>query len=130
LSPASLVFTRTLLGALLLVPLAAARGQLRPVLRRWPALLAFAVAELAAPWFLLNSAEQRLSSSLTGLLTAGVPLVGAVLGWATGGERLGPRRVLGLLVGVVGVAALVGLDLHVSDTLALVEMLGVAIGYA
>jgi drug/metabolite transporter (DMT)-like permease len=130
LSPASLVFTRTLLAALLLVPLAAARGQLRPVLRRWPALLAFAVAELAAPWLLLSSAEQRLSSSLTGLLTAAVPLVGAVLGWATGGERLGPRRVLGLLVGVAGVAALVGLDLHVNDALALVEMFGVAVGYA
>jgi drug/metabolite transporter (DMT)-like permease len=130
LSPASLVFTRTLLAALLLVPLAAARGQLRPVLRRWPALLAFAVAELAVPWLLLSSAEQRLSSSLTGLLTAAVPLVGAVLGWATGGERLGPRRVLGLLVGVVGVAALVGLDLHVNDALALVEMFGVAVGYA
>jgi drug/metabolite transporter (DMT)-like permease len=130
LSPASLVFTRTLLAALLLVPLAAARGQLLPVLRRWPALLAFAVAELAAPWFMLSSAEQRLSSSLSGLLIAAVPLVGAVLGWATGGERLGPRRVVGLLVGVVGVAALVGLDLHVNDTLALVEMFGVAVGYA
>jgi drug/metabolite transporter (DMT)-like permease len=130
LSPASLVFTRTLLAAVLLVPLAAARGQLRPVLRRWPALLAFAVAELAVPWLLLSSAEQRLSSSLTGLLTAAVPLVGAVLGWATGGERLGPRRLLGLLVGVVGVAALVGLDLHVNDALALVEMFGVAVGYA
>ena len=130
LSPASLVFVRTALAALLLVPLAGFRGQLRPVLRRWPALLAFTVAELAAPWLLLTSAERRLSSSLAGLLTAAVPMVGAVLGWASGGERLGPRRQLGLLVGILGVAALVGLDLHVDDTLALVEMLGVAVGYA
>jgi drug/metabolite transporter (DMT)-like permease len=130
LSPASLVFLRTALAALLLVPLAAARGQLGPVLRRWPALVAFAFVELAAPWLLLASAERRLSSSLTGLLTAAVPLVGALLGWATGGERLGPRRQLGLLVGVVGVAALVGLDLHVDDALALVEMAGVIVGYA
>ena len=130
LSPASLVFARTALAALLLVPLAAFRGQLRPVVRRWPALLAFAVVEVAGPWLLLNSAERRLSSSLSGLLTAAVPLVGAVLGWATGGERLGPRRQLGLLIGLLGVAALVGLDLHVDDTVALVEMLGVAVGYA
>jgi drug/metabolite transporter (DMT)-like permease len=130
LTPASLVFVRTALAALLLVPLAAARGQLRPVLRRWPALLAFAFVELAAPWLLLASAERRLSSSLTGLLTAAVPLVGALLGWVSGGERLGPRRLLGLLVGVVGVGALVGLDLHVDDALALVEMAGVVVGYA
>jgi drug/metabolite transporter (DMT)-like permease len=110
--------------------LALARGQLRPVLRRWPIVLAFAFVEMAVPWLLLGSAERRLSSSLAGLLIAAVPLVGALLGWATGGERLGPRRLLGLLVGIAGVAALVGLDLHVDDALALVEMVVVIVGYA
>jgi drug/metabolite transporter (DMT)-like permease len=130
ISPASLVFLRTGIAALLLVPLALARGQLRPVLRRWPIVLAFAFVEMAVPWLLLGSAERRLSSSLAGLLIAAVPLVGALLGWATGGERLGPRRLLGLLVGIAGVAALVGLDLHVDDALALVEMVVVIVGYA
>jgi drug/metabolite transporter (DMT)-like permease len=90
----------------------------------------FAFVEMAVPWLLLGSAERRLSSSLAGLLIAAVPLVGALLGWATGGERLGPRRLLGLLVGIAGVAALVGLDLHVNDALALVEMVVVIVGYA
>jgi drug/metabolite transporter (DMT)-like permease len=130
ISPASLVFLRTGIAALLLVPLALAQGQLRPVLRRWPIVLAFAFVEMAVPWLLLGSAERRLSSSLAGLLIAAVPLVGALLGWATGGERLGPRRLLGLLVGIAGVAALVGLDLHVDDALALVEMVVVIVGYA
>lgn len=130
ISPASLVFLRTGIAALLLVPLALVRGQLRPVLRRWPIVLAFAFVEMAVPWLLLGSAERRLSSSLAGLLIAAVPLVGALLGWATGGERLGPRRLLGLLVGIAGVAALVGLDLHVDDALALVEMVVVIVGYA
>jgi drug/metabolite transporter (DMT)-like permease len=130
LHPASLVFFRTALACLLLLPVAAARGQLRPLLRRWRPLLAFAAVEVAIPWLLLNTAEQRLSSSLAGLLIAGVPLVGALLGWATGGERLGPQRLLGLLVGLIGVAALVGLDLHVGDLWALVEIAGVAVGYA
>src|SRR5690349_12672532 len=130
ISPASLVFLRTGIAALLLVPLALARGQLRPVLRRWPIVLAFAFVEMAVPWLLLGSAERRLSSSLAGLLIAAVPLVGALLGWATGGERLGPRRLLGLPVGIAGVAALVGLDLHVDDALALVEMVVVIVGYA
>ena len=128
--PATLVFLRTAIAALVLVPIAAGRGQLRPVLRYWRPLLAFAAIEVAVPWLLLNTAETRLSSSLSGLLIAGVPLVGALLGWATGGERLGPQRLLGLLVGIVGVAALVGLDLHVGDVWALLEIAGVAVGYA
>jgi drug/metabolite transporter (DMT)-like permease len=130
LTPASLVFYRTAIAAVLLLPLAAARGQLRPLLPKWRPLLVYTVAELAVPWLLLSSAERRLSSSLSGLLIAAVPLVGALLGWLTGGERLGPRRILGLAVGLAGVAALVGLDLGRGDAAALAQMAVVAIGYA
>jgi drug/metabolite transporter (DMT)-like permease len=130
LEPATLVFFRTALAALLLLPLAATRGQLRPLLPYWRPVLAFAAIEVAIPWLLLNTAEQRLSSSLAGLLIAGVPLVGALLAWFTGGERLGPVRLLGLLVGLAGVAALVGLDLHFGDAWAVLEIAAVAVGYA
>jgi drug/metabolite transporter (DMT)-like permease len=130
LSPVSLVFLRTALGALLLLPLAGARGQLRPLLAKWPALVVYTAAEVAIPWLLLANAERRLSSSLSGLLIAAVPLVGAALGWATGTERLGTRRVLGLLVGLAGVAALVGLDLRGGDLPAVLQMAGVVVGYA
>jgi drug/metabolite transporter (DMT)-like permease len=130
LSPVTLVFLRTAVAALMLLPLAAFRGQLRPLLPRWRLLLIFAAVEVAVPWLLLSTAEQRLSSSLSGLLVAAVPLVGALLAWGTGGERLGPQRLLGLLVGLAGVAALVGLDLHVGDAWALAEMAVVVVGYA
>jgi drug/metabolite transporter (DMT)-like permease len=130
LTPASLVFLRTGVAALLLLPLAAARGQLRLLLPRWRPLVAYTVAELATPWLLLSHAEQRLSSSLSGLLIAAVPMIGALLGWVTGGERLGPRRQLGLLIGLVGVAALVGLDLGRGDIPALAQLGVVTIGYA
>jgi drug/metabolite transporter (DMT)-like permease len=130
LTPVSLVFARTALAALLLLPLAGARGQLRPLLRRWPALLAYTAAEVAIPWLLLANAERRLSSSLSGLLVAAVPLVGACLAWATGTERLGTQRVLGLLVGLGGVAALVGLDVSGGDVAAFAQMAVVAVGYA
>jgi drug/metabolite transporter (DMT)-like permease len=129
-TPVSLVFVRTALAALLLIPLAGARGQLRPLLSRWPALLAYTAAEVAVPWLLLANAERRLSSSLSGLLVAAVPLVGACLAWFTGSERLGPRRLLGLLVGLAGVAALVGLDLGGGDAAAFGQMAVVAVGYA
>ena len=80
---------------------------------------------------LLARAETKLSSSLTGLLIAAVPLVGALVVTLTGDrERLGGRRWLGLLVGIGGVAALVGLDVGQVDVVALVEIGLVAVGYA
>src|SRR5215475_557139 len=130
LTPATLVLSRTLIAAAILVPLVAIRGEIRPVLFSWKPLLAFAVTEMALPWFLISSAEQRLSSSLTGLLIAAVPLVAALIGWFTGGERLGTRRIVGLLVGFAGVAALVGLDVGHSNAVAVVQMAVVAVCYA
>jgi drug/metabolite transporter (DMT)-like permease len=130
MTPATLVLLRTAVAAVLLVPVAAAKGQLRPLGPKWRPLLAYTAVELAIPWLLLANAERRLSSSLAGLLLAAVPLVGAVLGWVTGSDRLDWRRMLGLAIGIAGVAALVGLDLGAGDVGALVQMALVAIGYA
>jgi drug/metabolite transporter (DMT)-like permease len=64
LSPASLVFLRTGIGALALLPIAIARGRLRELLPHWPGIVAFGLAEVAVPWLLLSDAERHLSSSL------------------------------------------------------------------
>lgn len=131
LSPVSLVFLRTGIAALLLVPLAAARGSLRPLLPHWRALLVYTLIEVTAPWLLLSNAERHLSSSLTGLLIAAVPLIAAVLGLFVGGDdRLDLRRAVGLVVGFVGVAALLGLDLSVIDAGSVAQVGLVALGYA
>jgi drug/metabolite transporter (DMT)-like permease len=131
LSPAMLVFARTAIAALLLLPIAAIRGELRPLLPYWAPVLAFAAIEIALPWLLLGVAEQRISSSLTALLIAGVPLVGAVIARTTGArERLGVQSGLGLLVGVVGVAAIVGLNLEGAGPGAIAAVGLVAICYA
>lgn len=131
MSPATLVLARTAVASLLLVPIALARGQVGPVLRRWGPLLAFALIEICLPWWLLGFAEQRLSSSLTGLLVAAVPLVGALLArYAPGHERLDRRRVAGLLVGLAGVAALVGFEVEGGDARAVVAVAVVAVAYA
>jgi drug/metabolite transporter (DMT)-like permease len=129
LAPVTLVFLRTGLAALLLVPLAARRGELRPLLSPWRPLLAYTAIEVALPWVLLSHAETKLTSSLTGLLIAAVPLVGALI-VSLSGERLGGRRWVGLLVGLGGVAAIVGLDLGNLNVLALVEIALVAVCYA
>jgi drug/metabolite transporter (DMT)-like permease len=131
MSPATLVFGRTAIAALVLVPIALLRSDFRPVLARWRWVVAFAVAEVGIPWVLLGSAEQHITSSLAGLLVAGVPLVGTVLAVATRGrDRIHRRGIVGLLVGLAGVAAIVGSNLGVSDPTALFEMIFVVVGYA
>jgi drug/metabolite transporter (DMT)-like permease len=130
LSPAMLVLARTGLASLLMVPLAAARDQLRLLLPRWRPLLVYTAVEICLPWVLLGYAEQRLSSSLTGLLVAAVPLVGAVLVTVTGHERLGSRNVVGLLVGFAGVSVLAGFDVDGSNSGAVAAVGVVAVCYA
>jgi drug/metabolite transporter (DMT)-like permease len=131
ITPATLVLGRTVIAAAILLPLALARVDLRPVLARWPWVVAFAAIEIAIPWVALGSAEQHLSSSLTGLLIAGVPLVGTVFAIATGGsDRLSRAGLVGLLIGLAGVAAIVGGDFATTDPSALVQIAIVVVCYA
>ena len=131
MTPASLVFLRTAIGAVLLVPMAFARREVAPVLPAWRWLIAYTVAELGIPWFLLSSAETRLTSSLSGLLVAAVPLIGAVLAWITRSEhRLDRRRLAGLGLGLIGVTVLLGFDISTRDLGAVAEVGLCAIGYA
>lgn len=132
-SPAALAGMRTLLAALVLLPLAARAGALRPALRSWPYVLAFGVLEMAIPWVLIGHAEIRVSSGFAGLVIAAVPMFGTLLAFLLGDRHALARvRVLGLATGFVGVGALVGLDSlggHV-DLLSVAELLTVAALYA
>ncbi len=131
LSPAMLVLARTTVAALLLLPFAAYRRELRPLLPYWLPVLAFAAIEIAVPWVLLGAAEQEISSSLTGLLLAAVPIVGVMIARTTGArERLGLQSGIGLLVGLIGVAAIVGLNLEGASAVPLAEIGLVAVCYA
>ena len=131
LAPPTLVFLRTGLGALILLPFALRTDGLKAAARSWLPLVVFAGVEIAVPWLLLSSAEQHISSALAGLLISAVPLVGVVIATAMGNrEHLGLASVSGLLIGLAGVALIVGFDLRASQPLALLEMAGVAICYA
>jgi drug/metabolite transporter (DMT)-like permease len=130
-SPVLVVFVRCVVGAAILLPWTIARGQLRPALRHWRALLLFAVLEMAGPWLLLSSAEQSLSSSLTGLLVATVPFVAALAARLAGEpERLTPVRLVGMALGVVGIAVLLGLDVGGAQLLPILAVAVTVIGYA
>ena len=131
LSPPTLVFLRTGLAAVIVLPFALLRPGVGAAFAKWLPLLVFALVEIALPWLLLSSAEQQISSALAGLLISAVPLVGVVIATATGNrEHLRPATLGGLAVGLVGVALIVGFDLRVSQPVALLEMAGVVVGYA
>jgi drug/metabolite transporter (DMT)-like permease len=131
LTPATLVFLRTGIAALVLLPIAIRRGGMRALLDKWRALLVFALIEIGVPWVALASAEQQISSSLAGLLISAVPLVGVVIAPLFGNrERFGPVSLAGLVLGLIGVSAIVGFDLRTTGWIPLAEMAVVAICYA
>ncbi len=111
LHPTTLVLGRVVIATALMLPLAIAQGALAGALRHWRVVVLYAVIEIVLPWFFLTRAEQHLPSSLTGLLIAGVPIVGVVIALVTRrSEHLGARGVAGLAVGLAGVALLVGFE--------------------
>jgi drug/metabolite transporter (DMT)-like permease len=126
-----LVFSRTAIASAILLPIALRRGLVRKALRSWRPLLAFTVLEIGLPWLLLNDAEQHINSSVAGLLIAAVPLVGTLIVWRLGDDSaLDRTRLLGLLVGIGGVVAVMGLDLGSASAPRMGEVLLVAVGYA
>ncbi|GII54385.1 membrane protein [Planotetraspora thailandica] len=126
-----LVFARTVIGAAVLLPLAFRAGGFAVVRRHWRPLLVFAIIEIIAPWWLLSDAERRVDSSLAALVIASAPIIAVVMLRAMGdSERLTPMRWAGLLVGLAGVAALVGPNLRGGDPWAVIELLLTTCGYA
>jgi drug/metabolite transporter (DMT)-like permease len=130
-SPVMVVFARCAIGAALLLPWTIAKGQLRPALRHWRALLLFTALEMAMPWLLLSYAEQSLSSSLTGLLVATVPFAAALAARLAGEEeRLTAIRLVGMGIGVAGIMVLLGLDIDGVNLLAVIAVALTVICYA
>ena len=126
-----LVFARTAVGAAVLLPLALSRSFPTLIRAHWKPLLGFAFFEIIAAWFLLSDAERHLTSSMTGLLIAASPIIAAILDRFTGGEQhLGVRRILGLGVGLAGVAVLAGPHLAGGSAWPVIEVLLVATCYA
>lgn len=132
-SPAFIVFARTLIASLFLLPIAIHTGALKAALRNWRWVSVFAVIEMMIAWWLLNDAEQRVSSSLTGLMIAAVPLVATLIARVSGDKSVtAPDRLIGLTIGIFGVALLLGLDVKAghADMRSALQLLVVAACYA
>jgi drug/metabolite transporter (DMT)-like permease len=129
--PSFVVFVRVLLGAAVLMPIVLVRRQWSALGGHWPWVVAFALVEITFTFLALTWAEERISSSLAALLIAAVPIVGATLAWAFGLDtHWSRRRGLGLGVGLLGVAALVGLDVEGSSWLSVAAVGVTVLGYS
>jgi drug/metabolite transporter (DMT)-like permease len=131
LSPGFVAWSRVALGALVLLPIAWRTGALRGLPLRW--LTAFALFEITIPFPLIAFGEQRVSSSLAAILIAAVPLVVAFLALRFDrAEQPTRTRFIGMLIGLGGVAALVGIDIggRGSELVGAAAVLAATFGYA
>jgi drug/metabolite transporter (DMT)-like permease len=109
ISPFLVAWSRITLAALILLPVAWQRGALRPLKTHMWAVCAFAAVEFVVPFSAISIGERWISSSVTGILIAGVPIIIAFIARFFGvHETLGFRRAMGLVLGLCGVVALLG----------------------
>jgi len=133
-STPSIIFSRVVIGAAILVPFAIKRGEFKAALKVWPWVLAFAAIEMIGPWFLLTEAERHVPSGLAGLMIATVPIFGMLIAYFFQGDKSvrHPKTLAGLAIGFAGVVLLVGID-SVTGTfepIYLLMLVLAAIGYA
>jgi drug/metabolite transporter (DMT)-like permease len=133
LSPPVIVFSRVVIGAAILIPMAIARGSLLPALKAWRYVIPYAIGEMIGPWFLITAAEQNMSSGLAGLLVATVPIWSTILASIHGDKTVWHhKRLLGILIGFVGIVLVVGIESFSGrqSIVAIFMIIIAAIGYA
>jgi drug/metabolite transporter (DMT)-like permease len=135
LQPFTLVSLRLLVGlALLAVVVAAAREQLPRNPRMYGHLLVMAAFSVAIPFSLITWAEQSVDSTLASVLNGSVPLFVIVIAAVfLRDEPISINRLVGLALGFVGVAILVGFDpadLVGGDLAAKLALIGSSLSYA
>jgi drug/metabolite transporter (DMT)-like permease len=133
LDPELIAWARVALAALVLVPIAASRGAFRGLGAALPLLTLLAAIQAAGPFLLIALGEQEISSSLAGILVASTPIFTALIAIRVDREeRAEGMRLVGVAVGIVGVALVLGLDLGGSSTALLggLAIVLASLGYA
>src|SRR3954471_20539878 len=131
--PSAVAWVRVVLAGAVLLALARRAGSLPSLGGRGRWLAVYAACEIAIPFPLIAAGEVRVSSSLTAIIIASVPLFIALLALRFDpAERATGTRLAGLLLGLAGVVALVGIDIagRGDELLGAAAILVAAFGYA
>ena len=94
------------IAALFLLPLLALKGQTAVLRQHWKMTFAVGVLNSALPFVCFTYALQSISTGLSSILNATVPLFGAVIAWVWLKDQPNRARIAGLLIGFIGVALL------------------------
>jgi drug/metabolite transporter (DMT)-like permease len=133
LSTPVIVFSRLLIGAVVLVPLALYEKTLLPALKYWKYIALYAIAEMVIPWSLITNAQKDLSSGVVALLVATVPIWATLFAHHTGDSTAAHRtRIFGIALGLIGIVFLVGFESlnDVGNIRALIQVLIASASYA
>jgi len=103
---AALAGLRVIGAALVLLPLVAIRGELPAMRKHWKPIFVVGLTNSALPFLLFAFAALSISAGLSSIFNAGAPLFGALIAWLWLGDKLSKWRVLGLIVGFIGVFGL------------------------
>ena len=106
--PLATAWTRVCIAALFLFPLMLWQGHWTMFKSKWKLILGFGVFNSALPFALFAYAVMHISTGLSAILNASVPLFAAVVAWIWLGDRLNHWRIAGLFIGFIGVAFLAG----------------------
>jgi drug/metabolite transporter (DMT)-like permease len=132
LPPLTIVMVRVTLGAaLLLSVIHVAGGSLPKTVAGWRPFLVMGLLNNVIPFSLMVAAQMYISSGLASVLNATTPLFTVLVLASFGDERLTARRIVGVVVGLAGVAILRGPafgDAH-SQTIGLLLCLGGTLSY-
>ena len=130
LEPSAVVLGRLVVGVLVLLPLVVVHGGLAPLRGRVGSLVLLGALNNALPFWLLGFAETRLDSGLTAVIQAAAPIFTVLLaGWIDPTQHVRGIRLVGIAIGFVGVALLVGVQ-HGGEVTAALAVVGVALCYA
>jgi drug/metabolite transporter (DMT)-like permease len=99
-------FLRVLLASVFLLPLLAWRGQMDALRKNYKAILVVGMLNSGIPFALFSFAVLHISTGLSSILNATVPLWGALVAWLWLKDKPVSSRLLGLAIGFAGVAAL------------------------
>lgn len=97
---------RVAIAALFLLPLLVLRGQWHALSKHWKKIFFLGMLNSGIPFALYAYALLSISTGLSSLLNATVPLFGALVAWIWLGDRINRLRWAGLALGFIGVALL------------------------
>jgi drug/metabolite transporter (DMT)-like permease len=104
--PFATAFVRVLLASLFLLPLLVWRGQMGALRAHFKPILAVGALNSGVPFVLFGFSVLHISTGLSSIINATTPLWGAVVAWVWLRDKPTPLRILGLVIGFAGVAAL------------------------